>query len=136
MAKQRLLERIRYVERNAGKRNIDYLSENDKISIIKYINKLLNIKKGNLITDKNLGMPDFTDFIYNYPECIRDIKKSVKSIIAAYEPRIKDVKVDFISKDESDISLHFQIMGTTVDNEDLIVFDSIIDKSGDVSIKN
>lgn len=132
MGKKRLLERIKYFGENTGKRITDDSSESGKASIVKYVNKLLNIKKGSLITDKSLGMPDFTDFVYNYPECVRDIKNSVISIIEKYETRLKNIQVDFISKDESDFSLHFQITASMVDNEKLIIFDSVIDKSGNI----
>jgi type VI secretion system protein len=132
MGKIRLLERIKYLGSNTRKRVADDKSENDKISIIKYVNKLLNIKEGSLITDKSLGMPDFADFVYNYPECIRDIKNAVISIIEKYEIRLKDVKVDFVSKQEGSFTLRFQITASMADNEDVIIFDSVIDKSGSI----
>jgi len=133
MNQERIFERINSVIANKNHRKIESPDLNKvKASIINYINKLVNIKKGNLLTDPESGMPDFTDYIYNYPESIRDIERSVENIIEKYEPRLENVKVAFISKNDNSFSLNFQIKGILTEEKKPLIFNSEINKTGGV----
>jgi len=128
--RERLLERISAFGKNPEKRDKESKPEDVEESIANYITKLVNIKKGNLLTDKELGMPDFTDYIYNYPESVRNIERAVEKTIRQCEPRLGKTKVEFIGKNEHNFSLDFRITAIQAEQKDQFAFDTTINKSG------
>ena len=134
MLKQTLFEMLRM----AGKTEnyIGCTSEESCIeSIIENLKNTLNTRQGSVQISTNYGMPDLTNFPNNNTrESIIQIEKLIKNTIENYEPRIKNVKVNYKIDPNDNTSLKFNLSAETVeptqDNKNSVIFETIIVSSG------
>ncbi|MBC2694636.1 MAG: type VI secretion system baseplate subunit TssE [Desulfobacteraceae bacterium] len=136
MGEDRLLERIQFLEKEPARR----ARENPKRivdSILRHLQRILNTRQGSVLIAKDYGVPDFTDFLYSYPEALSEIERSIRQMIQKYEPRLKDVRIRFIHQDEDLLSLHFQIVAKvlTEDTKIPVLFESFVSSEGKIMIK-
>lgn len=136
MGKKRLLERVRGWESN----HTGYSGDKNGMaieSVVLHLKKLLNTRQGTTLVDVNYGMPDFTDLKLLFPDSVREIEKSISSTIETYEPRLSQVKVDFLFQDEQNLSLLFHIEASLKTEKDLIDvhLESSLDAGGKMKIK-
>ncbi|MCP3940165.1 MAG: type VI secretion system baseplate subunit TssE [Desulfobacteraceae bacterium] len=122
MREGRLLERISRKGMNPA---VKMTFETGKLvdSIIMHLQRLLNTRVGCTMIDEKFGMADVTEIVSDYPDALNDMKNSIKKMISKYEPRIKDVRVEFIDKDILDHTLRFTISGVlTRDQRNIPIF--------------
>ena len=135
MGNRRLLDRVRDWE---GNRTVYSRPDSGRKveSVIQYLQKLLNSKQGTTLMDEAYGMPDFTDLTVLFPDSVRDIERSISETMQRYEPRLSQVKVDFVFQDEESLSLRFQIHAIlkTDENELAVTLESAIDTNGKMKI--
>ncbi len=135
MGNRRLLDRVRDWNGNQT-----MYSSQDSVrkveSVIQYLQRLLNSKQGTTLMDDAYGMPDFTDLTVLFPDSVRDIERSISETMQRYEPRLSQVKVDFVFQDEQSLSLRFQIHAVlkTDENELAVTLESAIDTNGKMKI--
>ena len=136
MREERLTERIRSwnkaPDRRGGpdpKRMIN--------SVIRHLERILNTRRGSAQIADDYGVPDFSDFRSGFPEGIRDLERTIRNTILTYEPRLKAVRVKFIPQDENMLAVSFKIVARLIldDKKDPVVFESVIDSDGKVTIK-
>jgi type VI secretion system protein len=136
MREERLTERTRSwnkaPDRRGGpdpKRMID--------SIIGHLERILNTRRGSAQIADDYGVPDFSDFRSGFPDAIRDLERTIRNTIQTYEPRLTAVRVKFIPQDENMLAVSFQIVARLIleDKKDPVVFESIIDSDGKVTIR-
>lgn len=86
---------------------------------------------------EDYGVPDFTTLLEGYPNSLRAFERSIRETIQKYEPRLKGVRVSFISSDEDLLSLRFQITGKleTEAHKDPVFFESVVGSDGKISIR-
>ena len=136
MREQRLLERLRAWEEDPGRRSME---DSGRIidSVLSHLQRVLNTKTGTVQIADDFGLPDFTDLVYNYPEAVRGLERSIQSMIQKYEPRLNSVRVRFIPQDDVRLSLDFQITAEIHGEDEKIpvLFESQMDLSGRVKIK-
>jgi len=135
MREERLLDRIRAWEKDPARRGRE---EPKRIvdSVLRHLRRILNTKHGNVPIAEDYGVPDFTDFLFAYPESVREIERVIRSAIQKYEPRLKAVKVNYIPQEEDPLSLRFQIVARLLnESKQSIFFETIIDSGGKVDIK-
>jgi type VI secretion system protein len=135
MIKQRLLERIRDWETHPDMRSSEDRSRVIE-SISRHLQNLLNLKKGTTLLDREIGMPEFSDFVSDFPDSVRDVQRAAKLTIEKYEPRLGDITVNFISNDENDFTLYFEIRAVIKDDKTPVFFNSKIGNHGEVQIRN
>jgi type VI secretion system protein len=135
MIKQRLLERIRDWETHPDMRSSEDRSRVIE-SISRHLQNLLNLKKGTTLLDREVGMPEFSDFVSDFPDSVRDVQRAAKLTIEKYEPRLGDITVNFISNDENDFTLYFEIRAVIKDDKTPVFFNSKIGNHGEVQIRN
>ena len=106
-------------------------------SVLSHLQRVLNTKTGTVQIADDFGLPDFTDLMYNYPEAVRGLERSIQTMIQKYEPRLKTVRVRFIPQDDVRLSLDFQITAEIHGEDEKIpvLFESQMDLSGRVKIK-
>lgn len=136
MRDSRLFERIRKWSghpQNHGRQDTGQRVE----SVVLHLQKMLNSRQGTTLMDKAYGMPDFTEIAALFPDSLRDIERSIAETIERYEPRLSQVKVNFVSQDNQSLSLCFHIQGVmATGKEDMTVhLESSIDASGKTMIK-
>lgn len=83
------------------------------------------------------GIPDFTDFLINYPGSLQGFQRGIRHTIQKYEPRLKSVRVNFIPQDEDPLSLRFQVIAklATEEYKDPVLFESVVGSDGKISIR-
>jgi type VI secretion system protein len=136
MREERLLERLRNWEKNPKRReraDVSRISD----SILWHLQRILNTRQGNVLIAEDYGIPDFTEFLFSYPDSVREMEKSIRLTIQKYEPRLTGVRVNFIPQEEDILSLRFQIAArlATTEKRNPVLFETIVDADGKVSIK-
>lgn len=136
MREERLLERISTWKREPGRREREDVGRITD-SILYHLQRILNTKRGNVPIAEDYGVPDFTDLFHAYPESVRDLEKSIRQTIQKYEPRLTAVRVSFIPQEEDLLSLRFQIVAklATTEKRNPVLFETIVDTDGKVSVK-
>lgn len=135
MKDKRLFERIRDWSTHPDKRHRSRVG--DRISsVVDHLMKLLNSRQGTTLMDEDYGMPDFTDLRATFPDSVRDIERSISLTIERFEPRLKDVNVDFMEQDDR-MTLYFQIRASLKsDDEPLdIHLQSTLDAGGKMAVR-
>jgi type VI secretion system protein len=137
MLQERLLERIRRIEDDPKHRGAT--DPNTVVqSVMQHLQKILNTRQGSAPIDEDYGVPDFTDLAATFSsESIRDLIRSIKQVIAKYEPRLSEVHIEASPKGEQDLELHFKIQGKLAgeDHQDFpVVFETIVDPDGRIQV--
>ena len=102
-----------------------------------HLQRILNTRQGNVPIAEDYGIPDFTELLYSYPDSVRDMEKSIRQTIQKYEPRLTAVRVSFTPQEEYTLSLRFHIVAklATTEKRNQVVFETIVDTEGKVTIK-
>jgi type VI secretion system protein len=136
MREARLLERIRLREKYPHRRESE---DPGRVidSVVDHLSRIFNTRRGNVPIAEDYGIPDYTEFLDNYPESLRDFEKAIKQTIIQYEPRLKTVRVSFIPQDNDVFIVKFQISARLVSTAGnaSVLFESHLDTSGKISIK-
>jgi type VI secretion system protein len=136
MREARLLERIRLREKNPHRRESEDLGLVID-SVLDHLTRIFNTRRGNVPIAEDYGIPDYTEFLHNYPDSLRDFERAIKQTIIQYEPRLKAVRVSFLPQDKDVFTVKFQIsakLASTASNSS-VLFESHLDTGGKISIK-
>lgn len=137
MYQQRLLERIREMEKHPELRgNPD--PEVVVKSVMDHLRKILNTKQGTAPIDDDFGVPDFTNLGSTFgQDTIPDIQRSIADVVRKYEPRLKGVNVTYIPQSQDVLQVAFKLEAViqTEQREVPVVFETVIDPDGKVSVK-
>lgn len=136
MREARLLERIRLREKNPHRRESEDPGQVID-SVLDHLTRIFNTRRGNVPIADDYGIPDYTEFLYNYPDSLRDFERAIKQTIIQYEPRLKAVRVSFIPQDKDIFTVKFQISAKLVSaaSNTSVLFESHLDTGGKISIK-
>lgn len=55
------------------------------------------------------GLPDFTNYSLLNPQDRKSLRRTVESTLAAFEPRLKSIRVTLETRDQYDMALRFRI---------------------------
>lgn len=136
MREQRLLERLQSREKEPNRRSRE---ESGRIidSVLSHLQRVLNTKMGNVQIADDFGLPDFTDILFNYPEAVRGLERTIRIMVQKYEPRLRSVNVRFIPQEDERLSLDFQITAKiNTDGEKIpVLFESQMESNGRIKIK-
>jgi len=137
MYQQRLLERIREVEKHPELRG-NPTPEVIVSSVMNHLRKILNTKQGTAPIDDDFGVPDFTNLGSTFgQDTIPDIQRSIADVVHKYEPRLKGVNVTYLPQSADVLQVAFKLEATILaeSREVPVVFETIIDPDGKVSVK-
>ena len=130
MHEERLLERIRLVEREPLRRAGDRQRRCVQ-SVLSHLQRILNTRQGNVIIAGDYGVPDFLDFLQSYPESVHEIEHNIRNAIDKYEPRLSGASVTFVPDEDDALTLRFQIIAClTVEGGRKIFFETVVDTDG------
>jgi len=134
MSNVTFLEALRII--GQGHDNITHDSKDSVIqSILNNLKNTLNTRRGNVQIANDYGMPDLTNFPNSSTrDSIVEIEKLIKNTIGTYEPRLKNVKVNYKIDPDDNTSLKFNLSAETVeptqDNKNSVIFETIIVSNG------
>lgn len=136
MLKKRLFERIGNESGIGRYRKSD--NHNDIVfSIVDHLKRILNTRQGSALIAGAYGLPDFNDLARQFPDAILILRKEIWRCIEMYEPRLRNVRVEYIKDPDAPLSLKFEIAGELAidDSTQKINIETRIDASGYVDIR-
>ena len=107
-----LFERLADPEKDA-RRTIRTDTQELADSVMHHLQKLLNTRQGHAPIRPDYGMPDFTDCAESLPETLDKVRRAIKEVIEAFEPRLRQVRITHMQSDDN-LLLHFGISGQLV----------------------
>lgn len=137
MEDERLLERIRSVEKNPDRR--EGRDDGRLIrSVLRHLERILNTRQGSVPIADDYGVPDFTNFQgASLSESTYEIERSIRQVILNYEHRLRGVRVGFIPQEEDILALRFKITAKLAVNEDIpIAFNTVIGTGGRIDVSD
>ena len=103
--------------------------------MLRHLQRVLNTRQGNVPIAGDYGVPDFLDFLQNYPESVQEIEDSIRNAIDKYEPRLSGATVTYLPEEEDTLTLRVQIIaGLAVDGDRKVLFQSVVDADGRIDI--
>jgi type VI secretion system protein len=130
------------LERNAdpnGSSRSVYRGEDLEAVVMEHLRRLLNTRAGSAPTAPDYGVVDLSELIHEFPDAASVMQRAIKSTIAKYEPRLKNVQVRPLEGDEQrdGMAFLFEITGqVTYPNGERhpIRFSTSVDPSSNVEI--
>ncbi|WP_339137022.1 MAG: type VI secretion system baseplate subunit TssE [Candidatus Electrothrix sp. GW3-4] len=137
MREARLLERIRQRNRDPQRREGEDLSRVID-SVQEHLRQILNTRQGNVPISEEYGTPDFTEFLTDYPQSLHGFERAIRHTVRLHEPRLRAVRVLFIPQEDDLLSLRFRIFAklAIAGSHEAVVFESLVDSEGKISIKD
>ena len=135
-AERSLFERIRRGEQG-GERSLRVAPEEQAESVMRHLQKMLNVRQGGVPALPSYGMPDFNDMIFRFPDAIFEIQRAIRRSIEEYEPRLKRVRVTHVVDEDDPLNLRFEIRAQLVTGtlQESIWFETIVDTAGHISVR-
>ena len=79
-----------------------------------HIRRLLEMRRGMLSHMPEFGMPDMGELFRRLPGSEFEIQEGMEALIRDYEPRMKNVRVEFQELDAARARIRFRISGVLV----------------------
>ncbi len=107
MSSIRFLERLRAMRRSPERGAFEDPSEVLR-SVIVYVGKLLNTRRGSSVLDEAFGIPDFTSIGISYSrEDIPRFEKEIARFVERCEPRLRGVKATYAPDPDEPFCVNF-----------------------------
>lgn len=107
-------------------------------SVLQHLTKVLNTRRGHSLTQpEDYGMIDLTDLIHGFPESIKEMQQAIRTTIEKYEPRLRNVYVEYVESGEDVLTLRFKITAQISTERDRapVWFETVVEPSGQVELK-
>ena len=88
-------------------------------SIVDNLHRLFNTRRGTIEHMMDYGLPNISEIYRDIPASIPDLQAALQETVETYEPRLKNVRVRHLEKDETryDMKLTFILSGRLVGSE-------------------
>ena len=105
-------------------------------SVATHLAKMLSTRAGSVQTLPDYGLPDLNDMRLSLHDSLQQARIAIERFIEAYEPRLSDVRVISLPRDNNPLSLAFAIEGQLeVDGfKRHVSFSARLDGSGQVKV--
>ncbi|MDG3711566.1 type VI secretion system baseplate subunit TssE [Pseudomonas aeruginosa] len=105
-------------------------------SVAAHLGKMLSTRAGSVQTLSDYGLPDLNDMRLSLHDSLSQARSAIESFIEAYEPRLSDVRVISLPRDNDQLRLSFSIDGLLeVDGfRRQVSFSACLDGSGQVRV--
>lgn len=136
MRERTLLERLEEPDPPGG-RQVGIDEELLRESIRRSLQRLLNSRHGGSPTAPDFGTPEFEELFRSGQTVDGSLAVKIAHTIEKYEPRLRDVRVGFVTEDGQLMRLRFDITAVMMadDEETPTVFRSLVETSGRVNVK-
>ncbi len=137
MARDRgLLERLRRGE-PAGSRSVQQSTEELHASILDHLGRLLNTRQDDSAAFRDYGLPSLCDV--DTGGRALELRQSLEETIRRYEPRLANVRVEYVEKDPLDpLTIRFRISGRPAQGDDRSTFrfETAVDMVGEWKVSD
>ncbi|MCH9683669.1 MAG: type VI secretion system baseplate subunit TssE [Deltaproteobacteria bacterium] len=82
-------------------------------SIVGNLRALLNTRLGDSSAARGFGVVDFVDLVHQFPTAAQVVQRSIRSTIAEYEPRLRNVRVRIVASPDP-LTLAFEVSARLV----------------------
>jgi type VI secretion system protein len=109
-----------------------------QISILEHVQALLNTRQGSSQLDPLYGVPDITDVLHSLPGGMPVLRVMIEECIRRHEPRLANVRVTSLGKDETELHLRFEVQARVVDSQagaGAIRFETEVSRAGRVRVR-
>ncbi|MGE6792058.1 type VI secretion system protein [Pseudomonas guineae] len=105
-------------------------------SVATHLAKMLSTRAGSVQTLPDYGLPDLNDMRLSLHDSLQQARIAIERFIEAYEPRLSEVRVISLPRDNNPLSLAFAIEGQLeVDGfKRQVSFSARLDGSGQVKV--
>jgi type VI secretion system protein len=105
-------------------------------SVATHLAKMLSTRAGSVQTRPDYGLPDLNDMRLSLHDSLQQARIAIERFIEAYEPRLSEVRVISLPRDNNPLSLAFAIEGLLeVDGfKRQVSFSARLDGSGQVKV--
>jgi len=106
-------------------------------SVLRHLQRMLNTRRGNAPTVPDYGVPDLTDLARGFPESAGALQEALRACIEKYEPRLRDVSVQYKESPDDVLSMSFEVTGRLVTRGDEagVWFLTRVDPEGRIDVK-
>jgi type VI secretion system protein len=106
-------------------------------SILRHLQRMLNTRQGHVLTQPEYGMPDVTEFIHTLPSTVDDVRRAIRNSIEKFEPRLRNVEINYAPSVEGSLNLRFEITAEMVTEreEASVWFETAVTDSGHIDVK-
>ncbi|MGV5309783.1 type VI secretion system baseplate subunit TssE [Pseudomonas aeruginosa] len=105
-------------------------------SVAAHLGKILSTRAGSVQTLSDYGLPDLNDMRLSLHDSLSQARSAIEGFIEAYEPRLSDVRVVSLPRDNDQLRLAFSIEGL-LEVEGFkrqVSFSACLDGSGQVTV--
>ncbi|MBU1331632.1 MAG: type VI secretion system baseplate subunit TssE [Gammaproteobacteria bacterium] len=105
-------------------------------SVATHLAKMLSTRAGSVQTLPDYGLPDLNDMRLSLHDSLQQARLAIERFIEAYEPRLSDVRVISLPRENNPLNLAFAIEGLLeVDGfKRQVSFSASLDGSGQVKV--
>ncbi len=107
-----LLARIQKPELAVARRHIPAGELRD--DILAHLRGMCGTRQGAMLTRPDYGIPDVTEMLHNFPEAIAMMQRALKHTIEAYEPRLTNVRVNYVQPEMTELIVRFEIAAQVI----------------------
>ena len=121
---------------DAEKRKGRSLEVSAMASVAAHLAKMLSTRAGSVQTLSDYGLPDLNDMRLSLHDSLSQARLAIVGFIEAYEPRLSEVRVVSLPRDNDQLRLTFSIEGL-LEVEGLkrqVTFSACLDGSGQVKV--
>ena len=119
VSERTLLERLANPE-PPGARHLALDVNRLKRSVLLHLQKMLNSRHGLAPAQPDYGIPDLNEFMFAYPDSISPMRQAIEQSIEKYEPRLTNVKAEWIPDEDNPLNVRFEITARLVAEEENI----------------
>src|SRR6476469_8279933 len=107
-----LLSRIRNPELSVARRHVP--TNELRNDVLQHLRGMCSTLQGSVLTRPDYGIPDVSEMLHNFPDAIALMQKALKHTITMYEPRLTNVRVTHVMRDETELIIRFEIAAQLV----------------------
>ncbi len=125
-----LLERIDAPDDDSRRLQVD--SGRLAQSVLRHLERMLNVRQGSVVTLPDYGVPDVNDLATQFPDALTAIRRVIKQSIEQYEPRLSRISVQYVANEDDPLDVRFKIAARLAvdDTDEPITFETGISNSG------
>lgn len=108
-------------------------------AVVEHVRILLNTRAGSAPTVPDYGLMEVSEVLYDFPEAIGLVQRSIKNTIQTYEPRLKNVQVRHLKNEAThQMILEFEITAQLAlpdGRRQALRFSTSVDGSSNVKVR-
>ncbi len=106
-------------------------------SILHSLQNMLNVRQGSLVSLDDYGIPDFSEFVSQFPDAINKLKLAIRDFLHRFEPRIQSVQITHEPDVDKPLELKFNIVTKVFIDHDVqnLSFETVLTSSGQAIVR-